>query len=168
MAILKNCTERLLKPEPVNQQMLLEVLHTILDGISANKSFKQVERNLLKEKKFSKTLVSAAWSWIYDRLLINQLRQKDNAAPTRGLRVLTEDEKHAVGTANYNRIMTLLNKGIISASDVEVMLTQLLAYSHDRLTERELNMLLISTLLDSELEQFAGTRFAFPLSDKIN
>lgn len=147
---------------------LIEVLAKILEGIGKNYSYEEVSKLLIKEKRFNKQIISAAFSWLYDHKLALQNVTKTEQTGNKKFRVLLDEEKDILGFENYNYLIYLLNIGLISASDLNSILEQIMLYPSERITKEEINWIILFSLVDPSDNYLPGSRYLLNSSDTIN
>ncbi|MCK9425856.1 MAG: DUF494 family protein [Ignavibacteriaceae bacterium] len=147
---------------------LAEVLSKLLDGLAKENSLEQVEIKLLKKKKFDKTVVATAYSWIYDKINANQLGRKTHKSISKGMRIFSEDEMHIIGVKNYNRLLKLYNISLLTNSDLDGIMEQIFFFPEFPLSDDEMNFLILNSIIDVDKLSIPGSRKLLYLSDKIN
>jgi uncharacterized protein Smg (DUF494 family) len=148
---------------------LVDVLAKILEGLSKNSSIEEVSKSLIKSKKYDDKLLSAAFSLVYEKILlktrINLLRDKNIP---KSLRVLTEDERDFIGIDNYNYLLHLINVGLLDTNNLEAILNQISLFPDLRVTRKEINWIILLSLVDFDSELLPGSRFLLYSSDTVN
>lgn len=150
------------------KESVIEIVSLILDELSQNKSFKVIEKNILKSKKFKKSSVSAAFSWLFDKILANKLQINNEMNNSTSKRIFSEDELNVIGLENYKRLYSLYNLGIITNYDLNLILDHILLSQINKVSEQEINLLLLSSLFQIDRNTLPGSRMLLYLSDKIN
>ena len=148
---------------------VVEVLAKILDGLNKDFSLEDVNKSLVKEKKFDKQTVSAAFSLVYDRITINKIALsvgKENLSD--GLRILSEEEIETIGIEYYNYLIHVQNIGLIDSSNFEILLEQILMFPTSRITLDDINWLILVSLVDYDSKILPGSRVTLFSSDTIN
>ncbi|MFA4924048.1 MAG: DUF494 family protein [Ignavibacteriaceae bacterium] len=147
---------------------LAEVLSKLLDGLAKENTLEQVEVKLLKKRKYDKTVVATAYSWIYDKINANQYGHKTRQSISKGMRIFSEDEMHVIGMKNYNRLLKLYNIGLLTNSDLDGIMEQIFFFPEFPLSEDEMNFLILNSIIDVDKLSIPGSRKLLYLSDKIN
>lgn len=145
---------------------IVEVITKILEGIGTNTPLEDVNRKLLKSKEYDEQTLSIAFSLIYDKILLtgkNKLRVKEKS-----IRILTEEEKYILGTDNYNYIMHLYNLGLLNSESLESMLEQVIMFPENRITRKEINWIVLISIVDFDNEIPSGSRYLLYSSDSVN
>lgn len=145
---------------------IVEVITKILEGIGTNTPLEDVNKKLLKSKEYNEQTLSIAFSLIYDKILLtgkNKLRVKEKS-----IRILTEEEKYILGTDNYNYIMHLYNLGLLNSESLESMLEQVIMFPENRITRKEINWIVLISIVDFDNEIPLGSRYLLYSSDSVN
>lgn len=154
------------------QEQLIEILSQILNSIATNNySLDEVENKLLKNKKYNRSTVATAYSWIYDKLFVNTIKIKNAGESKKSFRLLSNDEIEMIGLENYNHLLKLHNVGLLLYEDMDLIINQLLIHSDFlkyQISTNEINLLILSSLFLINSDSLPGSRMLLYLSDKIN
>ncbi|MFA3781899.1 DUF494 family protein [Melioribacteraceae bacterium 4301-Me] len=148
---------------------IVEVLTKILEGLNNNYSLEEVNKILLKEKKFDQKTVSVAFSLIFDKVLTKKtFENKAKNKRSEDLRILSEEEREILGLENYNYLLHLINVGLIDSKNVETILEQVMMFPETQITKSEINWIILLSLVDFNSEILPGSRVLLYSSDTIN
>ncbi|MEW6652071.1 MAG: DUF494 family protein [Bacteroidota bacterium] len=148
---------------------LVDVLAKILEGLSRNASLEEVSKGLIKSKQFDENLLSAAFSLVYDKILLKtSLKKIDDNLTKRSIRMLSDDEVNILGLGNYNYLLHLINLGLIDSSNLETILNQISLFPEIRVTRKEINWIILLSLVELDSELLPGSRFLLYSSDTVN
>ena len=148
---------------------IVEVLAKILDGLNKNYTLDEVSSLLKKEKIYDTQTVGVAFSLIYDKVLSNKLKEEaERKKDSKNFRVLSPEEMEVVGTENYNYLIHLVNVGLISNSDLEMTLEQIMMYPKETITKDDINWIILISLIDFNSDILPGSRVLLYSSDTIN
>ena len=147
---------------------IVEALAKILDGLNKNSTLEEVNLSLIKNKEFDEQTVGVAFSLVYDKVLSNKLNPKKRKKDSNNFRILTDEEKEALGIDNYNYLMHLNNVGLISSPDVENILEQVGLFPENTVTKEDINWIILISLIDFNSEIPPGSRILLYTSDTIN
>ncbi len=147
---------------------IVEVLAKILEGININQiSLDEISKILSEKNEFDKQTVSAAFSLIYDKILVHKIagaKVKDKKA----FRVLTEEEKEILGKENINYLMYLMNVGLVDTDDMEMIMEQILLFPEGDIRKEDINWIIFISIVDFNSEILPGSRVLLYSSDRIN
>lgn len=156
----------------IMQEQLIEILSKILNGITTNNySLDEIEKKILKNKKYKRSTVATAYSWIYDKLFANTVKAKNAGETTKSFRLLSNDEIEMIGLENYNHLLKLYNVGLLLYEDMDLIINQLLLHSDFfkyKISTNEINLLILSSLFLMDSNTLPGSRMLLYLSDRIN
>lgn len=148
---------------------IVEVLAKILDGLNKNYSLDEVSSLLKKEKNYDTQTVGVAFSLIYDKVLSNKLKEESKRTKnSKNFRMLNPEELEVIGIDNYNYLIHLVNVGLISNSDLEMTLEQIMMYPKATITKDDINWIILISLIDFNSDILPGSRVLLYSSDTIN
>ncbi len=148
---------------------IVDVLAKILEGLSNNSSIEEVSKRLINSKKYDEKLLSAAFSLVYDKILLRtSIKKIDTQFGQKSTRFLSEDEISFIGVENYNYLLHLMNVGLIDSSNLEAILSQISLFPELRVTRKEINWIILLSLVDFDSELLPGSRFLLYSSDTVN
>jgi uncharacterized protein Smg (DUF494 family) len=148
---------------------LVEILEKIVLAINNDYSFEEVELFINFEDKANKTVIAAAYSWIYEKLLREYYQKKTLKENTsKSVRIFSEEEISSIGLHNYNYILHFYNIGLINNNDMDMILDQIKLFPEESRSIENLNILILSVFLDLDDISTPGSRYLLYSSDTIN
>ena len=148
---------------------LVDVLAKILEGLSNNSSIEEISKVLVKNNQYDKNLLSAAFSLVYDKILLRKsLKELSVNEKPKSARILSEEEKDFLGLDNYNYLLHLINVGLIDSSNLEAILSQIYLFPEMRVTRKEINWIILLALVEYDSELLPGSRSLIYSSDTVN
>jgi len=148
---------------------IVEVLAKILEGLSNNSSIEEVNRSLIKSQKFDRQILGIAFSLIYDKVLVRKsTKDTSNKSPRKGIRVLSERELDVLGVDNYNYLLHLINVGLLDQDNMEIILDQISIFPETKVTRKEINWIILLSLVEFDSEILPGSRVLLYSSDTVN
>jgi uncharacterized protein Smg (DUF494 family) len=148
---------------------IVEVLAKILEGLSNNSSIEEVNRSLIRSQKFDRQILGIAFSLIYDKVLVRKSsHDADIKSPRTGVRVLSDKEKDVLGVDNYNYLLHLINVGLLDPENLELILDQITIFPETRVTRKEINWIILLSLVEFDSEILPGSRVLLYSSDTVN
>lgn len=148
---------------------IVEVLAKILEGLSNESSIEDVNRSLMKNHQFDQQILGIAFSLIYDKVLSKKVKPiselKEN---NRSLRILSEEEKDILGIENYNYLLHLINVGLLDYFNLEAILDQVTLFPESKITRKEINWIILLSLVEFDSEILPGSRVLLYSSDTVN
>jgi uncharacterized protein Smg (DUF494 family) len=146
---------------------IVEVVTKILEGLDKNYSLEEVTSKLKKGKDFDEQIVSAAFSLVLEKI-IKKTKVKKPIGIEKNFRVLTTDEINAFGIKNYKYIQHMVNIGLLTPMDVELLAEQVKAFPEEKISKDDINWIILFSLVDFDSEVLPGSRVLLYSSDTIN
>lgn len=147
---------------------IVEVITYILESLSRNIPLDEINHTLSKSKDYDEQTLGIAFSLIYDKMLLNKKHDKKNSSASKSKRILTEEEKDILGIDNYNYILHLTNLGLMDIENLESLLEQIHFYPENKLTRKEINWMILVSLIEIDSEFPSGSRLHLYSSDSVN
>jgi uncharacterized protein Smg (DUF494 family) len=148
---------------------IVEVLAKILEGLSNNSSIEDVNRTLIKSRKFDRQILGIAFSLIYDKVLNRKTSDQIKSGKRKiSSRILSELEKEVLGVDNCNYLLHLLNVGLLDKENLEIILDQISIFPETKVTRREINWIILLSLVEFDSEILPGSRVLLYSSDIVN
>jgi uncharacterized protein Smg (DUF494 family) len=158
---------KLINKENVNSE-LVEILSKILDGVLVDSPIDKIEKYLYKNKRFDPQTVATAYSWIYDKMISNLEKISGGENVSGSVRILSDEEVDIIGMENYNRILKLMNAGLLTPLDIDNIIKSVEFLPLDRITTEDLNFMVLVSLFEINRITLPGSRLLLYLSDKVN
>ncbi len=148
---------------------IVKVLENIAQAIDKDYSFEEVEKTIQKGNKLGRGALAAAYSWIYEKKLREMYRLKEmEPDSSKGSRIFSEEEVSTIGLNNYNYILHLRNIGLLTNSELELIIDQINMFPEDERTIDNINLFVLSIFLDLDRTTTPGSRYLLYSSDTIN
>lgn len=148
---------------------IVEVLAKILEGLSNDRSIEDVNRSLIKSHSFDRQILGIAFSLIYDKVLVRKpSNESKNKNSLKGMRVLSEKEMDILGIDNYNYLLHLINVGLLDQENLEIILDQIMIFPESKVTRKEINWIILLSLVEFDSEILPGSRVLLYSSDTVN
>ncbi|MCL4546954.1 MAG: DUF494 family protein [Bacteroidetes bacterium] len=148
---------------------IVEILAKILEGLSNNSSLEEVNHTLVSNQHFDKKILGIAFSLVYDKILSRKKSgAKTNIEAEKNIRMLSEDEKEILGIDNYNYLLHLINVGLLDYSNLESILEQIEMFPENRITRKEINWIILLSLVEYDSSILPGSRRTLYSSDTVN
>ena len=148
---------------------IVEILAKILENLSNNNSLEDVNKKLLREKKYDEHTIGVAFSLVYDKVLLKRMHTPTSVnRKNNSFRLLTEDEREILGMENYNYLLHLINVGLLDMDQLEEILEQVNFYPENKITRKEINWMVLLSLVDLDPDVPLGSRVLLFSSDSVN
>lgn len=147
---------------------VVEVITHILEALSNNVSLEELNQSLLKSKEYDQQTIGIAFSLIYDKIFLKKKKELGKKKRNRSIRILSEDEMEILGVDNYNYLLHLSNLGLIDSDNFENLLEQINYFPENKLTRKEINWMILASLIDIDSDIPPGSRLHLFSSDSVN
>lgn len=147
---------------------VVEVITHILEALNNNVSLEELNQSLLKSKDYDQQTIGIAFSLIYDKIFIKKKKESKDKKKNRSIRILSEEEIEILGVDNYNYLLHLSNLGLIDAENFENLLEQINYFPENKLTRKEINWMILASLIDLDSDIPPGSRLHLYSSDSVN
>jgi uncharacterized protein Smg (DUF494 family) len=148
---------------------IVEILAKILEGLSNNASMEEVNRSLLKNHQYDSQTLGIAFSLIYDKVITRRTKGRRNKKEiNQRFRILTEPEKELLGIDNCNYLLHLINVGLLDYVNLEAILDQIFIFPESKITRKEINWIILLSLVELDSEILPGSRVLLYTSDTVN
>jgi uncharacterized protein Smg (DUF494 family) len=139
-----------------------------MSQIQTNKGIAEVDLGSLRDKGYTQSEISTAFSWLYDHMLLNDVGKVHEGRPMEGSRrVLHDVEKQMLSTDAQGYLIQLRELGLLNDQDLELVLERVALSGFDKLSPAELQEVVASVLLARGNGPDAS-RSAFNNSDLIH
>ena len=129
-------------------ERIVEILMYIMSEMQSNKGIADIDVGDLKEKGYTQSEISAAFSWLYDTMKLNDAGVRHESTPVAGSRrVLHEVEKQMLSTEAQGYLIQLRELDLLDDRDVELVIEKVVLSGFEKLTPSELQELVASVLL---------------------
>jgi len=147
---------------------IVEALAEILKEIKRKNTIEEVSKALLEKNEFDEQTISAAFNLVYEKLLNKGLMEDHIIDRTKNFRILTKEELDIIGIDNYDYLLKLQNLGVLEELDMEQIIEQLISLPKGRISEEDINFIVLFSLVDLHNDIPPGNRIVLISSDTIN
>jgi len=147
---------------------VVEVITHILESLNKNISLEELNQSLLKSKEYDQQTIGIAFSLIYDKIFLKKKKDLKDNNRKKSIRILSEEEIENLGIDNYNYLLHLSNLGLIDADNFENLLEQINYFPENKLTRKEINWMILASLIDLDSDIPPGSRLHLYSSDSVN
>ena len=130
------------------KERIVEILIYIMSEMQSNKGIADIDFGDLKERGYSQSEISAAFTWLYDNIRQNDAGVSNEGTPVAGSRrVLHEAEKQMLSTEAQGYLIQLRELGLLDDHDLELVIERVMVSGFEKLTPAELQELVASVVL---------------------
>jgi uncharacterized protein Smg (DUF494 family) len=154
---------------------IMEILVFLLSEMRAKKGLTEIDLKPLSQRGFSQTEISAAFSWLFDKLAAEQSAAEGPivfAAPFTNVagtshRVYHEVERSVIGAPAQGYLMQLHELGLVSDFDLEFVIDRIMMSGVPSVSLEDVRELVSGTVLGFEDMPKAHSRVMLSAHDRI-
>ncbi len=148
---------------------IVKLLTDIFENLDKSISIDKAIYDLSMKKRYNKNILATAFSWIYEKSIRDMGVITENAELiTKGRRIFSDDEKILIGIDNFNYLLHLHNIGLLTNSDLEIIIEELKLFPRELINTDSINVIIISLFLEVNTLTLPGSRLLLYSSDTIN
>ncbi len=148
---------------------IVEVIVKVFEGIKNDYSIIDVEKSLLKKNTYHKNIISAAYSWIYEKKARDKNEKEIiNELSEYSFRILSNEERLIFGEEIEKYIMQLYNIGLLNSKDIDKIVEQVQLFPENAKSKDNINLLILSLFFDTDKKSLPGSRYLLYSSDTVN
>jgi uncharacterized protein Smg (DUF494 family) len=175
MSNMDERTEMSANSPAAGRDRIMEILVFLLSEMRAQKGLTEIDLVPLSQRGFSQTEISAAFSWLFDKLAAEQSAPEGPivfAAPfahRAGVshRVYHEVERSVIGSSAQGYLMQMHELGLVSDFDLEFVIDRIMMSGVPSVSIDEVRELVSGTVLGFEDMPKAHSRVMLSASDRI-
>ena len=148
---------------------IIEVIVKVFEGIKKENSLQDVEKLFPIGGIYHKNIIPAAYSWIYDKSVRDNIRDKEiSVAAESGFRILSKEEKSLFGEEIEKYLMHLYSIGLLNNNDIDKIVEQVQLFPDNAKNLDNINLLILSLFFDTDKKSLPGSRYILYSSDTVN
>ena len=129
------------------KERIVEILIYIMSEIQENKGLAEIDLGELKDKGYTQSEISTAFSWLYDTMHLSEGVLSHPARAAEGSRRMLHDiEKTLITTEGQGYLIHLSELGLLDEQDVEQVIERAMVSGYEKLTLQELQELVAFVL----------------------
>jgi hypothetical protein len=145
--------------------MISEIVDVLAELVQRmNKTRVKDDAGVLLQIKYDKTIVAAAYSWIYEK----NIRENKDLKYHSEIRMLSDDETRFIQLDNYNHLLHFYNIGLITGYELNSIIEKILLLPEEQITTDNINLFILALYLDTDDTALPGSRILLNSSDTIN
>ncbi|HCV43340.1 MAG TPA: hypothetical protein DGH68_07635 [Bacteroidetes bacterium] len=130
------------------KERIVEILMYIMSEIQSENGIADIDVGDLRNKGYTQSEISAAFSWLYDNMKLNEVGITHQGAPADGSRrVLHEVEKQMLSTEAQGYLIQLRELGLLDDRDLELVIERVIMSGFEKLAPSELQEIVASVLM---------------------
>jgi uncharacterized protein Smg (DUF494 family) len=129
------------------KEKVVELLIFIMSEIQENKRISDIDLVDLRTRGYTQSEISAAFSWIYENVELDQQRLSGALRPSTGShRILHDAEKTVLSTASQGYLIQLSELGLLDDKEYETVIERAMMAGFEKLSVAELREIVSSVL----------------------
>lgn len=130
------------------KERIVEILMYIMSEIQSEKGIADIDVGDLRNRGYTQSEISAAFSWLYDNMKLNEAGITHQGVASAGSRrVLHEVEKQMLSTEAQGYLIQLRELGLLNDRDLELVIERVIMSGFEKLVPSELQEIVASVLL---------------------
>ncbi len=130
------------------KERIVEILIHIMSEMQSKKDIAEIDVADLKNRGYTQSEISAAFSWLYDTMRMNEVGMTRESIPVEGSRrVLHDVEKQMLSTEAQGYLIQLCELGLLDDRDIELVIERVVVSGFEKLTPAELQEFVAHVLL---------------------
>ncbi|HUI66192.1 MAG TPA: DUF494 family protein [Bacteroidota bacterium] len=151
------------------KEKVVELLIYIMSEMQDKKRIGDIDVSELKTRGYTPSEISAAFSWIYENIELNQLRQPSGVASAgTSRRVFHDAEKAALSIESQGYLMQLSELGLLDEKGLETVVERAMMAGYEKLSVAELREIVASVLFARGADDQSGGRPFMNSDDTIH
>lgn len=151
------------------KERIVEILMYIMSEMQSREGFADIDVGDLRDQGYTQSEISAALSWLYDNLKLDEVGRSHESRPAEGSkRVLHEVEKKMLSVEAQGYLIQLRELGLVDDRDLEVIIERVVMSGFEKLTPFELQEIVASVLLTRNGSPSGANRSGLDNRDTIH
>ncbi len=148
---------------------VVEILVYLMSEMQDNKPLHEVDLSLLRDRGYTTSEISAAFSWLYENSRSERLEaSRPGRAGAGSRRMFHEAEKNVLSTAAQGYLIQLHELGLIDERDTEIVLERAMSSGYAGLTVQEVRDIVATVLFSGERPAGGGGQSMLNNEDTIH
>jgi uncharacterized protein Smg (DUF494 family) len=150
------------------QERIIEIIVYLVNEMRNNKSLGEIDVKVLEEGGFTPAEIGVAFSWLFDRLAVNDEIVSQSSRGERSYRILHDVEKMVISPEAQGYLIQLRELGILSDAMVETVIDRAMISGYTSIGLRETRIIVASLVFEKEGVTRLGNRIITPSGDTIH
>lgn len=148
---------------------VVEILVFLMSEIQENTPLHEVDLSLLRDRGYTTSEISAAFSWLYENSATDEPHTiRQGRAGTGSRRLFHDAEKEILSTAAQGYMIQLHELGLIGDREMEVILERAMASGYAGLTVQEIRDIVATVLFSGDRPAGGGGHSMLNNEDTIH
>lgn len=149
-------------------ERIVDIITYVLSELKQNKKLADIDLNILRDKGYSSSEISTAFSWLVDRIEFNNLSQPLNISDVNSFRILHDAEKELFTEFAWGELVQMQSLGIINTDQIEQIIERALLSGVFKIDSFFLKNMIASFIFNATNSTTPGSRILLSGNDSIN
>jgi uncharacterized protein Smg (DUF494 family) len=150
------------------QEKIIEIIVYILGEIKNRKQISDIDFKKLSKIGYTESEINTAFAWIYSKINQGENIFQEKKRSVKSKRFFHEFEKNILTTEARGYLISLMELGLLSDTDEEVILDRIFYSGFENIGKAELKALVASLILDLENKSDKLERLVLQNNDTIH
>ncbi len=151
------------------QEKIVEILVYLIAELQKNTPLGDIDLNVLSNKGYTPAEISAAFSWLYEKINVGDSIVTDVAKGSpHSHRVLHDAERMVILPDAYGYLIQLREIGLITDLDIELVIDRVMMSGYVAIGIEEIKTLVTFVLAESDDSSNTGSRVMINSQDTIH
>jgi uncharacterized protein Smg (DUF494 family) len=149
-------------------ERIVDIITYVLSELKQNKKLADIDLNILRDKGYSSSEISTAFSWLVDRIEFNNPSQPLNISDVNSFRILHDAEKELFTEFAWGELVQMQSLGIINTDQIEQIIERALLSGVFKIDSFFLKNMIASFIFNATNSTTPGSRILLSGNDSIN
>lgn len=149
-------------------ERIVDIITYVLSELKQNKKLADIDLNILRDKGYSSSEISTAFSWLVDRIEFNNPSQPLNISDLNSFRILHDAEKELFTEFAWGELVQMQSLGIINTDQIEQIIERALLSGVFKIDSFFLKNMIASFIFNATNSTTPGSRILLSGNDSIN
>jgi len=149
-------------------ERIVDIITYVLSELKQNKKLADIDLNILRDKGYSSSEISTAFSWLVDRIEFNNPSQPLNISDVNSFRILHDAEKELFTEFAWGELVQMQSLGIINTDQIEQIIERALLSGVFKIYSFFLKNMIASFIFNATNSTTPGSRILLSGNDSIN
>lgn len=150
------------------QEKIIEIIVYILSEIKNSKQISDIDLKKLSKIGYTESEINTAFAWIYSRINQGENIFQEKKRSVKSKRFFHEFEKDILTTEAMGYLISLMELGLLSDTDEEIILDRIFYSGFENIGKPELKALVASLILDLKNKSDKLERLVLQNNDTIH
>ncbi len=151
------------------KEKVVEILVFIMSEIQENKRLQEIDISELKNKGYTQSEITAAFTWLYDNIQQGDAQRPRATDIARGShRVFHEAERQILSTEAQGYLMQLRELGLLDDNDLETVIERAMMSGYQKLSVEEVRDVVTAVLFVKDSTRPSSGRSMLNEGDSVH